>query len=72
MVVGNGRIPPHDALPTLPDSKQDYISILLPDWFRVYKGKRIIKIYGTQLYQVYSDDRVHDYNYDAETPLEAT
>jgi hypothetical protein len=72
MVVGNGRIPPHGALSTLPDSKQDYISILLPDWFRVYKGKRIIKIYGTQLYQVYSDDRIHDYNYDAEMPMEAT
>jgi hypothetical protein len=45
---------------------------LLPDWFRVYNGKKIIKIYGTQLYHVYANFESINYDYDVETPLAAT
>jgi hypothetical protein len=72
MVVGNGRIPTLESLPDIPDAKVDYISVILPEWFRTYNGKRIIKIYGTQLYNLESPVGAIDYTFNTEIPLEAT
>jgi hypothetical protein len=73
MVVGNGRIPSLDTLRDIPSTKIDHISIILPEWFRTYTGKKIIKVYGTQLYSVLlpAVDGVQ-YQFDTDIPLEAT
>jgi hypothetical protein len=73
MIVGNGRIPVFNMLFDIENVKKDYIEIQLPDWFRSYKGKKIIKIYGTQLYQIFGNKTTQgDYQFDNETPLEST
>jgi hypothetical protein len=72
MVVGNRRIPPFKSLSTLPDRKQDFISIQLPDWCRNFNGTRIIKVYGTQVFFIKANYTSTDYEFDGSMPLEAT
>jgi hypothetical protein len=72
MIVGNGRIPSYDTLGDIPNTKINSISIILPEWFRTYTGKKIIKIYGTQLYSLITPIGTSEYHFDTEIPLEAT
>jgi hypothetical protein len=72
MVIGNGRIPKYEMLDTLPNTKVETITARIPEWFRTYKGKKIIKIYGTQLYQILGNETFGEYQFDTTTPLEAT
>jgi hypothetical protein len=72
MVVGNGRIPKFEMLRNLPNTKIETITAQIPEWFRTYNGRKIIKIYGTQLYQIYGNYNFQDYQFDSSTPLEAT
>jgi hypothetical protein len=74
MVVGNGRVPTYAALQTIPSRTVDHISVVLPEWFRNYSGKKYIKVYGTQVYFLKLETKIEDnkYTFDQLVPLEAT
>jgi hypothetical protein len=74
MIIGNPRIPNRDEIVASPNCKIYSVKSELPSWFRTYRGKRIIKVYGTTLYEMLTDinSTPDKYVYDADTPLQAT
>jgi hypothetical protein len=73
MIIGNSRIPNREEIATSPNVKIYSVKSELPVWFRTYNGRRIIKVYGTTLYQMLSDVSGQNmYVYDQDTPLQAT
>jgi hypothetical protein len=73
MIVRNRRIPTYDSLHLIERNvKVDSISVTLPEWFRTYGGKKIIKIYGTQVYQLNAAKILLDYEFEPNLALELT